>query len=122
MIYPVSTTGRVGFVTTDSAGSLIAPDALPTASLYRNGSADGAVTVTVTLVSTGIYQCSWTTPSGYAAGDVLEVFISATISGVPLSFFKGQGIVDVLGSTVNTNAALAKAAAQSAATSAAQLG
>ena len=62
-------------------GVAVAADALPTAILYRNGSASG-VTVTVsTTAETGVYVATFTTNSAWAKTDHLELLVSATIDG-----------------------------------------
>ena len=68
----------------------------PTGTLYRNGAADGAVTVTVTNVTTGVYKAAFTVPSGYAVGDVVEVYITATVSGVADTAKVWGGTVDAV--------------------------
>ncbi len=52
----------------------------PTGTLYVNGTADAA-SVTVTNLATGIYKAAVTLPT-LAAGDVVEMRINATVSGV----------------------------------------
>lgn len=93
MIYRAGGAAYVPFVINTSAG-LTDAGSLPTASLLRNGSVDGAVTVTVTRLSLGRYVASFTVPSGYAAGDDLSVSISATVSSVPYGSFEGEGTVE----------------------------
>ncbi len=65
-----------------TTGGLVAPDATPTAELVRNGTTDGAVTVTVTSISTGRYKLSFTIPGTYAVDDVLELDASWAVSSV----------------------------------------
>lgn len=99
MIYNLSEVAYVGFTTNDATGAAADADSTPTASLIRNGSADGAVTVTVTNLSTGAYIASFTVPSGYAVADDLQLLISATVDAIAGKAFVGQGKVD---STVNS--------------------
>jgi hypothetical protein len=74
---------RGGFSTRNTSGAKTAADSLPTAVLCRNGTDDGAVTVTVTQIgSTNRYTFSLTIPSSYAAGDNLSVWASATVATV----------------------------------------
>src|SRR5207253_644046 len=70
------------FNTQNSAGAATNADALPTASLLRNGVADGAAPLTVVARSTGSYKVTGTIPAGYAASDTIEVEVSATVGGV----------------------------------------
>ena len=69
-----------------STGFLAAPDSTPSGALYRNGTVDGAVTVTVTSISTGKYKVSFTVPSGYSVDDVLELEVTWAISGSNAAF------------------------------------
>jgi hypothetical protein len=75
---------RGSFVTSNSTGAATNADALPTAQVAHNGVIDGSVTVSVAAVSgvTGGYYFSATIPSGYAVGDNLVLFVTATISAV----------------------------------------
>lgn len=63
-----------------SSGALSNADALPTATLVRNGVDDAAV-VTVTNVSTGLYKATLTLPAG-VSGQFLQVRANATVGGV----------------------------------------
>lgn len=120
----------VVFPVSSSTGALTNADALPTASLMHNGTADGTVVVTVVNVSTGIYKATCTIPGSYAGGDSIATLIDATIGGVAAGQVIGNGAVDrptvalstgdeanlALISTVNTNvAALPSASATAAA-------
>lgn len=96
MIYRAGGAAYVPFVINTSAG-LTDADTLPTGSLIRNGSADGAVTLTVTRLSLGSYIASFTVPSGYDSGDDLAVKIAATVGSVPYGDFKGAGTVETPG-------------------------
>lgn len=80
---------------------------LPTAVLRRNGVTDGAVTVTVTNNGTGDYLASAPIPGDYVAGDLVELVISATVSGVAGKIKRGPYGIDTKrasdGLTVATN-------------------
>lgn len=69
-----------GFSTSGSSGAANA-DSTPTVALYRNGTVDGAVTVTVANVATGAYKLSCTIPVGYAAGDEITFLVVAVVGG-----------------------------------------
>lgn len=56
-------------------------DSTPTATLYRNGTADGAVTCTVTNITTGVYKVTGTLGGSYAEGDAVQILVSAVVSG-----------------------------------------
>ena len=49
-----------------------------TGTVNRNGTDDGAVTVTVTNIDTGRYKAVFTIPATYVPGDVLNLTIAAT--------------------------------------------
>jgi len=70
------------FSTISYFGGLIDADSLPAASLVRNGTADNAVAMTVTRISTGQYSAAWTVPGTYAAGDILQLLVTAVVGGV----------------------------------------
>lgn len=57
-------------------------DSSPAATATRNGSDDGAFTLTATKIDTGRYQVSGSVPAGYAIGDQVLISIAATIGGV----------------------------------------
>lgn len=57
-------------------------DSTPTGTVNRNGTDDGAVTVTVTNIDTGRYKAVFTAPATYVPGDVLNLTIAATVSSV----------------------------------------
>lgn len=65
-----------------STGSATNADSLPTGTVNKNGTDDGAVTVTVTNIDTGRYKASFTIPTTYIPGDVLNLTIAATVSSV----------------------------------------
>ena len=69
-------------------------DALPTAYVKKNGTTDGAVTVTVTNLETGRYQATFTVPSGYVAGDDVEVIATATVNSVVGKISIGKFLID----------------------------
>lgn len=70
----------VDFTVTGSTGALVNADSLPTGTLVVNGTDNGA-TVTVTNKATGIYKAAATLPT-LAVGDVVQLRIAATVSGV----------------------------------------
>ena len=80
--------------TNDNTGTLAAPGTPPTAVLTRNGTDDGAVTCTVVSMSTGRYKVVGNVPSGYAAGDVCQVVLFATVSGIAGLDVIGEFVVD----------------------------
>lgn len=57
-------------------------DSTPTGVVNRNGTDDGAVTVTVTKLDTGRYKATFTIPATYLPGDVVNLSITATVDGV----------------------------------------
>ncbi len=63
-----------------ATGSATDATGTPTGTLYVNGTADAA-SVTVTNITTGLYKAAVTLPT-LAAGDVVELRINATVSGV----------------------------------------
>lgn len=67
---------------TPSTGAATDADGTPTGTFRRNGTNDGAVTVTVTNIATGDYKAAFTMPAGASEGDECEVVISATVGGV----------------------------------------
>jgi hypothetical protein len=71
----------------NATGALANADATPVCTVYRNGTADGTVTVTVTNPSTGQYALSCTIPSGYAAGDRVSFLLTAAYGGVSTGEF-----------------------------------
>lgn len=81
------------FVTT-SAGALVNADAAPTATVNRNGTDDGSVAVTITNPSTGRYVVTATVPSGYVAGDVVNVALFYVVSAAATARQLGTFTVD----------------------------
>lgn len=94
MSYKPGDTVRKTFTTHDATGAATNADSLPTASVYRNGTLDAAVTVTVANLATGLYSAVCTLPSGYAAGDSVQVVVSATVGGVTASLSIDLGVLD----------------------------
>lgn len=100
MIYIAGEAAYVGFTINSTTGAATDADSTPTASVRRNGSIDGTVTATVTNNSTGAYTVSFTVPSGWSAGDDVEVLVSATVGGVSAKKWVGKGAVDASISSV----------------------
>jgi len=63
-------------------GVRVDADSLPTATMVKNGTDDGTVTLTVTDKGTGNYSVTGTIPVGYAAGDVVAIRVTATVNSV----------------------------------------
>ncbi len=104
----------ITFVVRSSTGLLINADSLPTGSIYRGqgGSAaalDGAVTVTIANLSTGVYSVVATIPSGYAIGDRVSLLIGYSVGGTA-----SGGFADHLRLVGYPNNALPNAAAGAA--------
>jgi hypothetical protein len=77
------------FVTTvPYTGAAANADSLPTATAMRNGTDDGAFTLTVTNMDAGRYMVTGTVPA-YSAGDVVQISVSATVSGIA-----GKAVID----------------------------
>ncbi len=57
-------------------------DSLPTGTVNKNGADDGAVAVTVSNLDAGRYKAVFTIPTTYLSGDVLNLTVAATVSGV----------------------------------------
>ena len=71
------------FTTSDPAsGAARTADSTPAATANHNGTDDSNFALTVTNIDTGRYKITGTVPSGYAAGDVVNVTISATVNSV----------------------------------------
>jgi hypothetical protein len=70
----------VEFITSNSAGAAVNADSLPTGVLVVSG-ADNGATVTITNVDAGRYKAVVTLPT-LAIGDVVELYVAATISTV----------------------------------------
>jgi hypothetical protein len=70
----------VDFTTRDSTGALANADSLPAGTLVVNGT-DNAASVTVTNKATGRYKAAVTLPA-LAVGDVVQLYVAATVGGV----------------------------------------
>lgn len=68
------------FLVRSATGGLVNADALPLATLVRNG-VDQADAVTVTNVATGIYRAASTLPTAAVRGDLLQVRVTFAVSG-----------------------------------------
>jgi hypothetical protein len=84
------------FTVSDSTGALVDADSLPTATIVKNGADDGAVTLTVTNVSTGRYKVTGTVPDTYVGGDSVEIYVAATVASVSGGVVVRSFIVDEL--------------------------
>lgn len=82
-----------GVVLHNGTGAVDA-DSTPTATLLRNGTADGTVTLTVSKVSTGHYRITGAIPGSYRAGDVLEIVAVALLGGETLKAVVPLGVLD----------------------------
>jgi hypothetical protein len=78
-----------------TTGAATDADSLPVATITKNGTDDGSSptgwssTLTVTKIDTGRYKITGTIPSGYAAGDQIQVSVAATCSTIA-----GKAVVD----------------------------
>jgi hypothetical protein len=63
-------------------GAAVNADSTPVLSFYRNGTLDGAVSVSISNPSTGRYTWSVTVPVGYLLGDAIRIEATATVGGV----------------------------------------
>jgi hypothetical protein len=72
-----------------ATGAVYDATGTPTATANRNGTDDGAFSLTVTAIDTGRYKITGTIPSGYVDGDIVNVSVAATVDGV-----SAKGIVD----------------------------
>lgn len=79
-------------------------DTTPTATANHNGTDDGSFTLAVTNVTTGRYKITGTVPGGYAAGDVINVSVAATVASIA-----GVAIVDTQVLNVKTGVVLSAA-------------
>jgi hypothetical protein len=89
-LYKPGNAFTASFTVASSTGAATDADTLPTGVLYRNGAADTDVTVTITNQATGVYKLACTIPSGYSAGDVISVLISASVAGVAVKQFVAE--------------------------------
>lgn len=84
MIFEPGDTAYGAFPVSSGTGAATNADTTPNMSVWRNGVVDGAVTVTLTNPSTGLYLWSFVIPSGYALGDMVRLQVAATVGGVTL--------------------------------------
>ncbi len=84
MVYAPNDPVKKMFFLHGSSGALVDADSTPAGTVYKNGTADGAVTVTVTNIATGKYKAAFTIPSGYDPGDIVECIIDSTISSIAM--------------------------------------
>ncbi len=70
-------------------GAAADADATPSATATCNGADDSGFTLTVTNLATGRYKVAGTIPSGYAAGDVVQISVTATVNSV-----SGVAVID----------------------------
>jgi len=76
-------------------GAATVADSLPTGTINKNGTDDGAVTVTVTSLTGGRYKATFTIPTTYIVGDVVVLTIAATVNSVAGIGKVWEGRVDV---------------------------
>lgn len=69
-------------------GAATDADATPTATATKNGSDDGAFSLTVTKIDTGRYKITGTVPA-YTAGDLVQISVAATVNSV-----SGKAVID----------------------------
>lgn len=74
--YTLFTTRRL------DTGTITNADANPTAMATLNGIDDTSFGLTVTLLDTGRYRISGQIPASYASGDVVQVWVSATVNSL----------------------------------------
>lgn len=79
---------------TPTTGAAANADSLPTATLYVDGTANGA-SVTVTNVTTGIYKAAVTLPT-LTAGQVVSIVVSATVATVAGTGKVWEAVADTL--------------------------
>lgn len=78
------------FITSNpGTGAAANADSTPVATANHNGTDDGSFTLTVTNIDAGRYKVTGTVPSGYAAGDVVNVSVAATCSTIA-----GKAVID----------------------------
>ncbi len=96
MDYRPGDTVYAEFVTAVYAtGAVTDADSLPAGTVNRNGTDDGAVTVTVTKIDTGRYKAVFVIPVTYVPGDVLNLTVAATISAIATKQAPWQGRVGI---------------------------
>jgi hypothetical protein len=76
-----------------ASGAVLQPDALPVATLIRNG-VDTTVPVVVTAGSDGGFQAATSSLVTWVHGDVLHLRVNAVASGVPLQFTTRVGTIN----------------------------
>jgi hypothetical protein len=76
-----------------AAGPLVNADALPVATLIRNG-VDLVDVVTVTNVTTGRYRASGTVPAAAVVGDVIQVRVEFAVGGTQTADLIFGGTID----------------------------
>ena len=78
------------FTTADpTTGAAANADSLPVATAAFAGSGAGSMALTVTNISTGLYEITGTVPAGRLSGDTLNVSVAATVGGIA-----GVAVVD----------------------------
>lgn len=82
MNYNPGDTVYTEFITSSSTGAATNADSTPTGTVNKNGTDDGAVSVTVTNIDTGRYKATFAIPTSYVGGDVVVLSISAAVSSV----------------------------------------
>jgi hypothetical protein len=80
-----------------NAGALSNTDSLPVGSLIEDEVADGAVTVTVTNISTGVYSYSATIPADYTLGTNVSVLITSVLNSKSIAGVVRADTVDLYG-------------------------
>lgn len=70
------------FIVKNAAGELVNADSTPTAAVYFQGGPT-TIPVTVTPVSTGVYQAEFTSPADWSEGDQLMSTATAVVDGTP---------------------------------------
>ena len=82
------------FTVQSSTGASVNADSLPTAVMIRNGALDSNPIVTITNISTGVYMAAGAIPTGYVAGDEVQIQISATVSGISSVQLRAYDTID----------------------------
>ena len=100
MSYRPGDTFFISFTTQSSTGASADADALPVASLRRNGADDGSVAVVVTQNSTGDYTASASIPLTYSISDDVELVVSAAVAGTSAKAVFPLGKLDRTAQTV----------------------
>jgi hypothetical protein len=80
-VYQPGETIRYEFATHAATGAAVDADAIPTVVLLRNNAASGE-TVTVTKAATGLYIAAVAIPEDWAAGDTVQLRISAAVAAI----------------------------------------